>query len=132
MGALMGCVLSPDRAKLLLDSVLRAITAVARGVKLFGFSADGIAQTISTVTSLAYADDWAGCFSSLAELKRAWQIWALWDHMRESAEVRVTGGLACHDAHAHEAPRDRLRPGSFLDATQSQTQKDLKRQLGRT
>ena len=33
MGALMGCVLSPDKAKLLLDSVIVAIDAVCKGVR---------------------------------------------------------------------------------------------------
>ena len=40
MGALMGCVLSPDRAKLLLNTVIVAINAVCRGVKLWGHGGD--------------------------------------------------------------------------------------------
>ena len=37
MGALMGCVLSPDKAKMLLNSVVVAINAVCKGVKLWGY-----------------------------------------------------------------------------------------------
>ena len=79
MGALMGCVLSPDRAKMLIDSVIRAVAAVAKGVRLFGYSAEGMTQTLGAVAQLAFADDWAGAFTSLADLKRAWAIWSLWE-----------------------------------------------------
>jgi hypothetical protein len=45
MGALMGCVLSPDRAKLLLNTVVVAIQAVVKGVRLWGYGDGDIAAT---------------------------------------------------------------------------------------
>ena len=38
MGALMGCVLSPDKAKILLNTVFVAIQAVCKGVRLWGMA----------------------------------------------------------------------------------------------
>ena len=77
MGALMGEVLSPDRAKILLNSILWAIRLHVHGVALFGFGEDE-EGLIRTIASLAYADDWAGTFSSEADLRRAWAIWTVW------------------------------------------------------
>ena len=78
MGALMGCVLSPDKAKLLLNSVLLAIKAVCRGVRLWGH------EEWRELTQLAYADDWCGCFSSMSELRKAWAIWRCWESVSGS------------------------------------------------
>ena len=77
MGALMGEVLSPDRAKIMLNSILWAIKLHVHGVALFGFGEDE-EGCIRTIASLAYADDWAGTFSSEADLQRAWAIWNVW------------------------------------------------------
>ena len=41
MGALMGEVLSPDRAKIILNSILWAIKLHVHGIQLFGFGAQG-------------------------------------------------------------------------------------------
>ena len=60
MGVLMGCVLSPDRAKILLNTVLLAISATARGVALWG------AGGVRRILQVAYADDWAGVCSSVS------------------------------------------------------------------
>jgi ribonuclease HI len=77
MGALMGEVLSPDRAKIMLNSILWAIKLHVHGVALFGFGEDE-EGCIRAIASLAYADDWAGTFSSAADLQRAWAIWSVW------------------------------------------------------
>ena len=77
MGALMGEVLSPDRAKIILNSILWAIKLHVHGVQLFGFGEDE-EGCIRAIASLAYADDWAGTFSSETDLKRAWAIWNVW------------------------------------------------------
>jgi ribonuclease HI len=77
MGALMGEVLSPDRAKIILNSILWAIKLHVHGVQLFGFGEDEEGR-IRAIASLAYADDWAGTFGSEADLRRAWAIWSVW------------------------------------------------------
>ena len=77
MGALMGEVLSPDRAKIILNSILWAIHLHVHGVQLFGFGEDE-EGCIRAISSLAYADDWAGTFGSEADLRRAWAIWSVW------------------------------------------------------
>ena len=79
MGALMGCVLSPDRAKLLLNTVIVAIQAVVKGVRLFGYGRDDVTNTWRHLAQAAFADDWCGCFTSEADLRKAWDIWRLWE-----------------------------------------------------
>ena len=59
MGVLMGDVLSPHRAKILLDAVALAVRATAVGVDLWG-AGDG-----RRLLQILYADDWAGLFASL-------------------------------------------------------------------
>jgi ribonuclease HI len=73
----MGEVLSPDRAKIILNSILWAIKLHVHGVQLFGFGEDEEGR-IRAIASLAYADDWAGTFGSEADLRRAWAIWDVW------------------------------------------------------
>ena len=73
----MGEVLSPDRAKIILNSILWAIKLHVHGVQLFGFGEDE-EGCIRAIASLAYADDWAGTFGSETDLKRAWAIWSVW------------------------------------------------------
>ena len=75
----MGCVLSPDKAKLLLDSVIVAIDAVCKGVRLWGYGDDAVANTWRRIAELAFADDWLGTFSSEDDLRRAWSIWQTWE-----------------------------------------------------
>ena len=79
LGCLMGCVLSPDRAKLLLNSIIAAIDLVAKGVTLFGHSYDERARTLAHCVQVAFADDWVGCFQDEAQLRRAWEMWACWE-----------------------------------------------------
>ena len=110
----MGCVLSPDRAKMLIDSVIRAVAAVAKGVRLFGYSAEGMTQTLGAVAQLAFADDWAGAFTSLADLKRAWAIWSLWEPLSGSvigikkAAKTVLTGVEWRGGKARQALNPRL------------------------
>lgn len=60
MGRLMGCPVSPDSAKILLNSVLTAIRASVRGIRLWPFGGEEICQ-------LAYADDWVGLFDDVGQ-----------------------------------------------------------------
>ena len=78
MGALMGCVLSPDRAKLFLNSVIAAVHAVVKGVRLWGHGSRDLADTWKRIAQAAFADDVCLSFSSEAELQKAWAIWRLW------------------------------------------------------
>eukprot|EP00900_Chrysochromulina_parva_P005860 jgi/Chrpa1/15275/Chrysochromulina_OHIO_Genome00008315-RA len=113
MGALMGEVLSPDRAKIILNSILWAIHLHVHGVQLFGFGEDEEGR-IRAIASLAYADDWAGTFTSEADLKRAWAIWSVWVPIsgsklgiKQKLKTVVTGVL--RDARGHES--DIVDPG---------------------
>ena len=65
MGCLMGCSLSPDKVKLLLNSIIVAISLQVKGVRLWGEGADeqGIRNTL---LQMAYADDWCGVFETVA------------------------------------------------------------------
>ena len=69
MGVLMGDVLSPDRAKILLDAVALAIRATAIGAEL-GEAGDG-----KRLLHILYADDWAGLFGCVEQLLVAWSMW---------------------------------------------------------
>ena len=73
MGALMGDVLSPDRAKILLNTILQAIAACARGFKLWGHE-----KQTRWIEQLSYADDWVGIFNSSEALQAAWAVWTAW------------------------------------------------------
>ena len=63
MGALMGDVLSPDKAKLLLHSVIAAIHLHCKGVGVFGD------ESQRRLEQAAYADDWVGMFETEADLQ---------------------------------------------------------------
>ena len=78
MGALMGCVLSPDKAKILLNTVIVAIHAVCKGVRVWGHGEEREAATWRRIAQVAFADDWLGFHSSEADCKRAWAIWRTW------------------------------------------------------
>ena len=74
-GALnMGCVQSPNKAKIFIDAVIRAIAMICKGVPLWG-SAEGTEQEVLQV---AFGDDWLGCFEAEADVRRAWSIWRGW------------------------------------------------------
>ena len=78
-GALMGCVLSPDKAKLLLNSIVAAISLHIKGVRLFGWGEAERSETWRHISQLMFADDWCGTFHSAAEARAAWQIWRAWE-----------------------------------------------------
>ena len=75
MGALMGEVLSPDKARILLNTVLWAIILTVRGVPMHGYDLEGAARY---VVSMAYADDWAGTMLLEPEMHKVWMVWASW------------------------------------------------------
>jgi ribonuclease HI len=78
MGALMGCVLSPDKAKLFLNSILVAISLVCKGVALRGYGTADVEETWTRIAQVAFADDWCGCFGAENELRKAWEVWRVW------------------------------------------------------
>eukprot|EP00966_Prymnesium_polylepis_P278306 6430360-Prymnesium_polylepis.1 len=57
MGALMGCVLSPDKEKILLNNVLVAIQAVCKGVRLWGHRQQEQDAAWRAILQMCYADD---------------------------------------------------------------------------
>ncbi len=71
MGVLQGCVLSPSRAKLLLNTLVVAIRAHVRGFRLWQAKGRSVSQ-------LVFCDDWLGCLESPDELVRAWELWDTW------------------------------------------------------
>ena len=70
IGSLMGCVLSPDRAKLLMNTMGVVIRLVARSVRLWACE--------GSIAQLVYCDDWLGIFTNEAELQAVWAIWVNW------------------------------------------------------
>ena len=79
MGCLMGCPLSPDKAKLLLNSIIVAISLQVKGVQLWGEGAGDASRIRETLLQMAYADDWCGVFESAAQLRKAWDMWVVWE-----------------------------------------------------
>ena len=85
MGWLMGCVLSPDKSRLLLNSIAIAIRAKAKGVRLWGFddprgpSSEQAAIAWRAIEQLLFGDDWCGVFSSASEVTKAWEMWRAWE-----------------------------------------------------
>eukprot|EP00966_Prymnesium_polylepis_P273162 6310441-Prymnesium_polylepis.1 len=83
MGRLMGCPLSPASAKILLNSVLIAVSAHVKGVKVWQGETptwqEMDAVTWQQVVALAFADDWCGTFEGADQLRAAWDIWAAWE-----------------------------------------------------
>ena len=57
MGALMGCVVSPDRAKLFVNSVIAAIELLVRGLRLWRSPASTPEEVWERLGSMAFADD---------------------------------------------------------------------------
>ena len=119
MGALMGCVLSPDKAKLLLNTVLVAIEAVCSGVELWGFDVEAAARR---VCHMAFADDWCGTFQTLGDLRNAWKVWTMWEAVSGSklgvkAQLKtVVTGVRYVDgvAKAMVDPQLHMRDGSTV------------------
>ena len=67
----MGCVLSPDKAKILLNTVMVAIRLHSRGVTLEGCGT-------RTVCSVCYCDDWLGVHETETDIHNTWAIWRSW------------------------------------------------------
>ena len=82
MGALMGCVLSPDKAKIFLNSLLAAIKLHVTGARLWGGEPDTVGAVWERVEQIGYADDWCGGFEVKAELRKAWLIFRAWTGMK--------------------------------------------------
>ena len=78
MGALMGCVLSPAKAKLFMNSVVAAIHLSVRGTRLWGCAPRTQGEAWTRLGQLAFADDWAGAFARLEELRLAWALFSAW------------------------------------------------------
>ena len=78
-GALMGCVLSPDRAKIMLNSIILAIRATCSGVRLWGHGAEDDVDTWRRISQVAFADDWLGFFYSARDIRRGWALWRSWE-----------------------------------------------------
>jgi len=102
MGRLMGCPLSPASAKILLNSVLIAVSAHAKGVRVWQGEAPAWhevdAATWRRIVALAFADDWCGTFECADQLRAAWDIWAAWElvsgsklGVKKLAKTVVTG-----------------------------------------
>ena len=78
MGALMGCVLSPGRAKLFVNSIVAAVHLSVRGVRLWGGAPATQGEAWARLGSFCFADDWAGAYADLEELKLAWFLFSSW------------------------------------------------------
>ena len=68
----MGCVLSPDRAKMYVDSIIEAIEQTCRGVRWWGDERWGGPGS-------GFADDYAGAFESEMEMGHAWALFRCWE-----------------------------------------------------
>ena len=79
MGVLMGCKLSTDRSKILLNTVLCAIRACVRGLRLWGFAHADSGRYWEAIASLMCADDFAGLGESEEEIRKIWHVWAPWE-----------------------------------------------------
>ena len=129
MGWLMGCVLSPDKAKILLNTSLLALRIVIAGVPLFGFgreegpSAAEAATAWECIQQLVYGDDWAGACMNLAEVVKAWEMWVAWTEIvgaRIGVKLKLKTVLAGVDWVGGKPvrPRDpelRLRDGGVVE-----------------
>ena len=69
-GDLMGCILSPDHARMVLTAVSVAVAAVSAGVKIWGCDAKAryVCQTMM-------ADDWKGFNTTELSLREQWRVW---------------------------------------------------------
>lgn len=120
MGALMGCVLSPDKAKILLNTVVVAISLVCKGVQLWG--GGGVDGAMRQICQAMYADDWCGAFRSLPQLRKAWTIWRMWERaagcklgVKGRLKTVVTGVKYVQGkAVPMENPLLRMSDGSFV------------------
>ena len=110
VGALMGCPLSTDRARIFLNSVIIAIQVHTKGLRLWGSPGDDGGWR--RVAQLVCADDWLGVYESAAELEKAWAIWSLWEPMTgakigiKAADKTVLTGVAYDERGRPRTPAD--------------------------
>ena len=128
MGWLMGCVLSPDKSRLLLNSIAIAIRSKAKGVRLWGFddprgpSGEQAAVAWRAIEQLLFGDDWCGVFSSASEVVKAWEMWRAWEAVTGSKigvkalRKTVLTGVGWRDGRPTTLydPRLRLRGGESV------------------
>ena len=69
-GDLMGGVLSPDHARMLLTAISASISAVSSGVKVWG-----CANKARRAAQVMMADDWVGYQTNEESLQRQWAMW---------------------------------------------------------
>ena len=88
----MGCVLSPAKAKIFLNSVAVALRACLQGVPLFGTGHRGALRAAETagptraeawgcwsvVKQFLFGDDWGGVSLRRDEARAALGIWVAW------------------------------------------------------
>ena len=72
-GDLMGGVLSPDHARVLLASISAAIAAISSGVRIWG-----CAKRARRSAQVMMADDWCGFQTNEESLQRQWGMWVTW------------------------------------------------------
>ena len=77
-GVLMGCTLSPDRLRLMLNSVAAAICQCCKGVRLWGETKRGWCRRVAQAL---LADDWVGMFESDEDRYKAFRVWNDWSRI---------------------------------------------------
>ena len=109
-GALMGCPLSTDRARIFLNSIVVAIDSTVRGFKLWGADGARVAGEWRRVAQLMAADDWLGIFDDAGELRKAWALWVAWEPMVgaklgiKAADKTVLTGALRRDGRVFTVP----------------------------
>jgi hypothetical protein len=139
MGWLMGCVLSPDKAKIFFNVCLLALRVQMRGVPLFGFggavpfdpdklgsgpSVEQASAAWRAMKQLVFGDDWSGVAMAAEPFRVAWYHMATWAEcvnakigVKLLMKTVVTG--VCYDAAGRSfSPADpKLRLiGKYKDA----------------
>ena len=73
-GVLMGCTESPDKLRLLLNSIAAAICVACNGMRLWGDTS----RAVRRVAQALLADDWVGLFESDEDRYKAFRMWNDW------------------------------------------------------
>ena len=79
-------------------------------------------DTWRRICQIAFADDWCGCFESVRDLKKAWNVWRVWEAatgsklgVKKKLKTVVTGVRYVEGkAVSMEDPLLRLRGGGFV------------------
>jgi ribosomal protein S18 acetylase RimI-like enzyme len=123
MGALMGCVLSPDRAKLFVNSVVAAIHISVRGVRLWGCAPRTQGEAWARLAQFLFADDLAAAFTCPHEARLAWWLLRAWSTImgqklgvKKKLKTVVTAVQYDESGKpiAAEDPRLRMEDGTLL------------------